>query len=165
MANDPDGCSKKMWSLLPLLADMNCVPGGLPACKEVLQQYKNFLSTTVKQEYSRFSAFNKVTDHCGTLCYDLLSNASFYSLLWRSVVQDMLILSHGQAAVEHGFSLNKELEGQNLTEQSFVAKRIICDHVSAVGGISNVEGDKHLLVSASLARQQYMVHLEEGTGD
>ena len=53
----------------------------------------------------------------------------------------MLILAHGQATVERGFPLNKELEVQNLSERSFVAKRIIFDHASAVGGTSNVVVD------------------------
>jgi len=35
--------------------------------------------------------------------------------------------------VERGFSVNKQVEIDNLSEEAFVAKRLICDHVTAVG--------------------------------
>jgi len=37
------------------------------------------------------------------------------------------------------------------SEDTFVAKRIICDHVSSVGGLQNIDAsDKHLLLAALL---------------
>ena len=41
----------------------------------------------------------------------------------------LLLLSHGQASVECGFSVRKQVEIANLNEDNFVAKRLICDHV------------------------------------
>ena len=38
---------------------------------------------------------------------------------------------------------------------------MICDHVSSVGGISNVVVDSALLASVASARQSYMLHLNE----
>ena len=44
----------------------------------------------------------------------------------------------------------------NFAEDIFVAKRINCDHVTSVGGLQNIDAsDKHLLLAASLARQNY----------
>ena len=37
----------------------------------------------------------------------------------------LLLLSHGQASVERGFSVNKEVMVQNLAEQSLISQRII----------------------------------------
>jgi len=48
--------------------------------------------------------------------------------LWN-VVRMLLVLSHGQAAVERGFSINKQAEEVHLQAETFVAKRIICDHM------------------------------------
>ena len=56
-----------------------------------------------------------------------------------NVVKMLLVLSHGQATVERGFSINKQVETDNLTEQSLVAKRTICDYVNFVGGIEHVD--------------------------
>ena len=52
---------------------------------------------------------------------------------------------------------NKQIELDNLAEDTFVAKRIICDHVTSVGGLQNIDAsDKHLLLAASSARQNYL---------
>ena len=81
--------------------------------------------------------------------------------MW-AVVKIILLLSHGQATVERGFSVNKEVESYNLREDTFSARRIICDHVNAVGDIFNVDvANKQLQLSASGARQKYLAHLEE----
>jgi len=72
------------------------------------------------------------------------------------------LLSHGQAAVESGFSVNKEVESYNLQADTFSARRVICDHVNAVGGIFDVDvANKQLQVSAAGARQKYPAHLED----
>ena len=44
----------------------------------------------------------------------------------------------GQATVERGFSINKELEVENLKQENIVAQRIVCDAISSAGGISRV---------------------------
>jgi len=45
----------------------------------------------------------------------------------------------GQATVEQGFSINKQVETENLSEESVVAKRTICNYVTYVGGIEHVD--------------------------
>ena len=42
-------------------------------------------------------------------------------------VQVLLVLSHGQATVERGFSINKEVVVENQQLQSLLAQRIIKD--------------------------------------
>jgi len=58
--------------------------------------------------------------------------------LW-TCVKALLLLSRGQASVERGFSVNKQVEIDNLTKDTFVAKRLICDHVIWVGGLKNID--------------------------
>ena len=48
-------------------------------------------------------------------------------------------MSHGQATVERGFSVNKQTETDNLACDTFEAQRLVCDHVAAVGGIQNID--------------------------
>jgi len=53
------------------------------------------------------------------------------------------------------------MELDNLTEDTFVAKRILCDHVTFVGGLQNTDAcNKRLLLAASSAWQKYLSHLE-----
>ena len=40
--------------------------------------------------------------------------------VWN-MVKLLLLMSHGQATVERGFSVNKEVAAENLTERSFIA--------------------------------------------
>jgi len=43
---------------------------------------------------------------------------AIYAKLWE-VFQIIFALSHGQAAVERGFSINNELTVENIKEESF----------------------------------------------
>lgn len=74
----------------------------------------------------------------------------------------LLVLSHGQASVERGFSVNRQTETENLTEEPLVAKRIVCYYVAHVWGIKNVVlACNKLLLAASNARQKYSLDLKE----
>ncbi|KAJ4946065.1 hypothetical protein JOQ06_023740 [Pogonophryne albipinna] len=77
------------------------------------------------------------------------------------VVKMLLVLSHGQASVERGFSINKELIVENQKEASLVAQRLIVGHIRAVGGVTNVQLTKELLISVSGARQRYHSYLDD----
>jgi hypothetical protein len=52
------------------------------------------------------------------------------------VIKLLLLLSHGQASVEKGRSVNKEVSVEHLAETSLIAQRTIVDHISSVGGFS-----------------------------
>ena len=73
----------------------------------------------------------------------------------------LLVLSHGQASVERGFSVNKEVEVENLMKQSVVAQRGVCEAVKSAGGVSEIKLVNELMTSCSLARQRYTAHLEK----
>lgn len=83
-----------------------------------------------------------------------------FSKVW-DVVKILLVLSHGKASVERGFSINKELIVENQRERSLVAQRLIVEHVRSVGGITKVEITKEVHLSAAGARQKYHGYLEE----
>ena len=52
-----------------------------------------------------------------------------YPQLW-GVCEMILIISHGQATVERGFSVNKEVEICKMQEGTVSAHRLICDYVT-----------------------------------
>ena len=49
---------------------------------------------------------------------------SMYSKLWN-IVRMLLVLSHGQDAVERGFSINKQSEEVHLLAETFVAREYL----------------------------------------
>ena len=122
----------------------------------------NFMTSLIvlcQKKLSAFRNFNHVNANCrlDVFLYKEMGQQSEYRLLW-GVVQELLLLSHGQATVERGFSV----ERHNLTEEeSIVSQRLICDYVRLTGGVANVEVTKELLISVKAARQRYQAFLDE----
>ena len=74
----------------------------------------------------------------------------------------MLTLSHGQASVERGFSVNENLVVENLKESSPIAQRIIYDNMKSKElNPETTDITKHLVVGVRSAKQKYTAHLEE----
>ncbi|KAJ8677143.1 hypothetical protein QAD02_012930 [Eretmocerus hayati] len=55
------------------------------------------------------------------------------------VLQLILSLSHGNAWIERGFSVNEECLVENLHEDSLIAQRIVYDSLQSIGGIQKIE--------------------------
>ena len=71
-------------------------------------------------------------------------------------------LSHGQASVERGFSVNKELLVENLMEESIKSQRMGYDHIcSADKPITEIPITNDLIKSCKLAHSRYTAVLEE----
>ena len=83
-----------------------------------------------------------------------------YSSLWP-VVEQLLLLSHGQATVERGFSVNKEVTADNLSKKSLIARRLICDELKKYESPSQFPLTKEVLTYASAARRKYDEYLDQ----
>ena len=81
-------------------------------------------------------------------------------ILWE-IVRKVLLLSHGQATVERGFSCNKEVIVENQKENSITARRIIKDHIHSVGGIDKVDITKEMIAFARGSKSRYNMYLYE----
>ena len=77
------------------------------------------------------------------------------------VTKKLLILSHGQATDERGFSINSHMAVQNLKEESLVAQRIVHDAITTAGGVCQMPVTKSMLSYAQGAQQRYMAYLAE----
>ena len=77
------------------------------------------------------------------------------------VIKMVLALSHGQAAVERSFSINKSVVDVNMKEESIVARKTIKDHM-----LSNdiqpdiIEISNKMINFYRSARQKYEIHKE-----
>ena len=63
-----------------------------------------------------------------------------------------LALSHSQAHVERGFSVNKDISTTNMKLQTLIAKRMAADHLSVCGGVENFLITEELRESCKEAR-------------
>ena len=80
--------------------------------------------------------------------------------LWHLIAM-LLILSHGQATVERGFSVNRQVTDVNQSEISLQAKRTIKDHLRYIGGLKNLDIDDGLINLGRTARIKYRQKLEK----
>jgi len=84
-------------------------------------------------------------------------NTSHYPRAW-TVVEFALLISHGQASVGKGFSINKEMIVENQEVASLMAIRLIKDHVMSVNGVTNVNVaiSREMVLAARCSRAKYM---------
>ncbi|CAM1305632.1 Uncharacterised protein r2_g1549 [Pycnogonum litorale] len=169
-----------------LVRCMDCInPSSLtPKSADVLaNQFKNILDALVssrqvsiyecdKTKYhfecfinqirnsSEFCSFKREASRLDILYHSVHNDNSSYKELW-TVIRLLLLLSHGQATVERGFSINKEITTTNISEQTLVVRRVIKDHILAVGGLDNVIVNKQLMAAALQGSHQYREYLTE----
>lgn len=103
----------------------------------------------------------KRSDRLDDLWIALCTNES-YPLL-EKFVRIILCLSHGQAAVERGFSLNKKFIVENQLEASLIAQRRIKDYLAAKcdSDLKNVIITKQMINSVRCASGRYKFALKE----
>lgn len=128
-------------------------------------QFSSFVEEVQKNESVKHKLddfIREKTDEIGLdeFYYTLLGEDRKYVELW-SVMKLCFILSHGNAFVESGFSINKNLLVENLLEESLVSQRIIIDSVKHLGGVKNITITKSMLTSVRSSRRRYQMYLDK----
>ena len=84
-----------------------------------------------------------------------------YKIL-SSVSKLVLVLSHGQAAVERGLSVNNKVLNVNMHEISITSRKLIIDHMNSHSLLpQSFPITKSLLKSVRCSRQGYLEFLRE----
>lgn len=128
------------------------------SCDQALQEYSLFLDSAEVVQGAK--NFDPETERVDVWFFHALSDKTEFQVLW-SVIKKLLLLSHGQATVERGFSFNKEAVADNLSQAALKARRIVIDHIKSVGGLQKVDISKKLIVSAAGAYGRYERYLIE----
>lgn len=76
------------------------------------------------------------------------------------VIKMICYISHGNANLERGFSVNAECLFENMREESIIARRQVYDAVLYEGGIDNLQISKALFLSARNAHSRYVEYFE-----
>ena len=152
MHDEVDLCVADMKEVLKLLHEVRKID--LDKCDIVLAEYKKMLRN------ENFEGFDCDRDRLDVFLYNIVSKQKEYTTVW-SVIKKLLILSHGQASVERGFSYNKAIERENLPENSFTALRIVKDSIIVAGGHLEVPVTPKMIVSVGSARARYMEDLRQ----
>ena len=89
-----------------------------------LAQYRKFVSD-VKQYCEKFVSFRVGEDRLDHFLYEELIEKREFEDLW-TLFRQQLTLSHGQASVERGFSVNKDIVvTSNLEEMILKSVRLV----------------------------------------
>ena len=101
----------------------------------VLIQNKDFIKAAGK--------FDIIKDRVDDFWMKILDSASTLDL--ENIVRIVMILSHGNARVESGFSINDDMLLPNMLSESIIAQRIMYEDVSKAGGAADVDITKEMM--------------------
>lgn len=113
-----------------------------------VQQFKSYLDCA--------SSSSRLDDFYSSLLIGKLT----YKEIWQ-VIKLVLILAHGNANVESGFSVNKNLLVENLLEQSLVAQRTVDNALRFYETIPKIPITQAMLSNVRAAHRRYEDSLQE----
>ena len=73
----------------------------------IKSQFLQWHTSVVSENSYVFQSFDTSSQRLDTLFKEHLGNSTAYAELWK-VTKSLLLLSHGQAQVERGFSVNRQ---------------------------------------------------------
>ena len=153
-----DSLKSNIKTLLSHLLKLNILT--TPVCDNVLSEYSDVLSNELHILNDEFRSFDRQKQRLDSFYFSILKAQKYKNL--SVVLRIIFTLSHGQASVERGFSVNKSILGVNMKEQSIVARKIIRDHMLANNLVPHtIEITNKMIVMFKAARQMYNVYKEE----
>ena len=127
-------------------------------CDRIKKNYKDVCMTPLFDEKMKdFSIYNHRLDD---YWLDVIPSHTNFSEL-RSFLKMVLILSHGNSFVEGGFSVNKEILVENLSNESLIGQRQVYDAIMFYGGIEKIEINNSLIHAARNAHGLYQDALKK----
>ena len=154
---DKGGCFAEFKVVLKKLVE--CQRLNIRDCYSLVLLYSKFLDLATKVETSAFEEFNFKVDRLDLFLKQIGSVRSL-SKLW-DLLRKLLILSHGQATVERGCSVNRQVMIENMKEQTCIAQRTIHDHIQSIGGLVSYWLAGNFLQQLVQGKKLYPAYLEE----
>ena len=110
MVSNPDQAIKIFQEVLQILIETRWKTS---EADTVLAEYRKLGSDAKRYHLDKFSSFKITADRLDSFLFEVLQNQNESQQLWITM-QLILTLSHGQATVERGFSVNKGVLAPNL---------------------------------------------------
>jgi hypothetical protein len=142
LSASPDKCSTSFKKVLEVLLSKKHFTAD--QCDQARRPFTSFCDEVVKNKKQDLEAFKErrrkgvEADRLDELFAKYLAHdPERYGHVWE-VVKFCLTLSHGQAVVESGFSLNKDMLVENQLEDTLVAQRCVHNAISHKGNMFNI---------------------------
>ncbi|XP_063226773.1 uncharacterized protein LOC134533264 [Bacillus rossius redtenbacheri] len=141
----PDLAIKRLSCALDIFVSHNWL-SGIQGDK-ISKEFKRLCSLTAVQEHLKLHVRSKV--RLDKFWFDLLNvYCSENTGHLASFLKMIFIMSHGNAAVERGFSINKQCLVENQLDISLIAQRTIHDGILSAGGLDNFVVSKRFIHAA-----------------
>ena len=125
------------------------------------QEYQAFLTSVAVTDQDKFLLYDMDKNRLGSFLSGYMKGVAKFANLWK-VCKVIFTVSHGQADIERGFSVNKELLIENMKQKSLVSQRIVCDQLSDyTNQLHKYKIEKKLFLSCKSARMRYENHLRK----
>ena len=158
MVSDKQKCVKHFDRLVDKLYNLNRISS--KHADEAKKEYCQLVSSGQNEHKDAFLSFDEKKSGLDSFFVDLIHGNARYRKCW-TVFKIVFTLSHGQAAVEKGFSVNEELLFENLQQTSLISYSLICDYYDFSKPISAIPLTNEMLKSCRLAYLRYIAALEK----
>ena len=119
------------------------------------QEYSVFILTG--DEIGKCSKFDRKNKRMDNLYFKKFDMDDMYQNL-AIVLRLIFVLSCSQASIEWGFSLNKGVLNNNMTELSIISLRFVKDHLRILKvGVSEVTITLNVIKSVALSNSRYIL--------
>jgi hypothetical protein len=85
----------------------------------------------IREKADIFKNYDPKDERLDEFCHGLLDDKEEFRELWN-IVQLIMVLSHGQATVERGFSVNDDMLLPNIKKESLIGQRIVFDTMKSL---------------------------------
>ena len=131
------------------------------AADKALKQYNNLISN---QDFlSEAKKFDINNDRVDDFYSHILHSPTFVDL--GVIARLVMILSHGNAQVESGFSINGDILQENMLESTIVAQRLVYEGIRAEGGTTKVPITQEMEKMVSNAHRTFKAAREAAAKD
>jgi hypothetical protein len=150
---NPDSVQRSFSTIAKKMSSANI--RSVAQCDRAEIEYRRML----REEADDIQQFEFKQHRLDQFYYNLLNGKEQYKELW-SIVKTILVISHGQAKVERGFSVNEDMLQQNIKQETVVSLRLIYDTMKSLDiKIHNFVISDELLQSCNRARVKYELYL------
>ncbi|XP_055524072.1 uncharacterized protein LOC129717866 [Wyeomyia smithii] len=147
---DPNLAKRRAEKVLSILTDAGRLTG--PLADRALKQFRCIIAD--KTIFDQSDRTDNRVDHFWIRILEKNNDEL------STVIKMVSCLSHGNANVERGFSINAECLFENMHDESLEARRQVYDAVCYEGGIEQVSVTKELIHSVRNARARIMEYKE-----
>ena len=158
MADCPEEAAKLFEGLVQLLFEHGRLTSN--EAEDAKSQFDSFLTAVVRPNEDVFRAFDETQTRLDEfLCIYLVGNNK-YELLFK-IVKFVCVLSHGQASIERGFNVNKEVLVVGLEKEGLVSQRLIYDQIRSMETkFHEIPITRKMILSCKGAHRRYTTSLE-----